>query len=114
MSQVLNLAEFRRPRARRTYFDRAELTSLLQLYSARVARGEWRDYAIDHAVGVALFSVFRHSYERPLFAVAKYPAGGNRGTEYALLVGRRKVKRAGTLADLLDAFERQPHLVAER
>jgi len=114
MSQVLNLADFRRPRARRTYFDRAELASLLQLYSARVARGEWRDYAIDHAVGVAVFSVFRHAHERPLFAVAKYPAGGNRGAEYALLVGKRKVRRAGTLADLLDAFERQPHLVTDR
>ncbi|MEM7563519.1 MAG: DUF2794 domain-containing protein, partial [Pseudomonadota bacterium] len=35
----------------------------LQLYSTRVARGEWRDYAIDHSAGVAIFSIFRHANE---------------------------------------------------
>lgn len=114
MSQVLHLADFRRPAGRRVYFDRTELGQLLQLYSRRVARGEWRDYAIDHAPDAARFSVFRHSFDRPLFAVAKFPGQGARGPEFALLVGRRKVRRASTLADLLEALERAPELVLDR
>ncbi|HZH26263.1 MAG TPA: DUF2794 domain-containing protein [Azospirillaceae bacterium] len=113
MTQIIHLADFRRPNGRRVYFNRSELTHLLQLYSTRVARGEWRDYAIDHTPGAALFSVFRHSFDKPLFAVAKYPGSGNRAVEYALVVGRRKVRRAGTLAELIEAFERAPHIVTD-
>jgi len=54
---VLPLRDYRR--ARRTlYFTRSELNQLLGLYSRNVARGIWRDYAIDHRDGQALFSVF--------------------------------------------------------
>ncbi len=113
MTEVLHLSDFRRPGGRRVYFDRTELTRLLQLYSQRVARGEWRDYAIDHTPGAALFSVFRHSYDRPLFAVSKSTGSGGRPVEYALVVGRRKVRRASSLVDLLDAFERSPELLTD-
>jgi hypothetical protein len=113
MTEVLHLSDFRRPGGRRVYFDRSELGRLLQLYSSRVARGEWRDYAIDHTPGAALFSVFRHSHDRPLFAVTKSVGAGGRAVEYALMVGRRKVRRSASLVDLLDAFERSPELVTD-
>ena len=32
-------------------------SQILAAYSARVAAGEWRDYAIDHLAGSATFSV---------------------------------------------------------
>ena len=44
-----------------------------RLYSMRVASGEWRDYAIDFRPGMAIFSIFRHTAEQPLFAIAKVP-----------------------------------------
>jgi len=36
---------------RQLYFSRPELSQILAAYSARVAAGEWRDYAIDHLAG---------------------------------------------------------------
>lgn len=112
MSHLLHLNEHQR-RRRRVYFSRQELTQLLQLYSARVARGEWRDYAIDHRVGAALFSVFRHTYDQPLYAIAKFPATGSHQADYALLSGRRNLGRSHSLSDLLRLFDRHLSLVTE-
>ena len=70
MSEILRLSNRRHDR-RRVYFDRSELSLLLALYSDRVARGEWKDYAIDHADGIAWFSIFRHSSSGPAYAIAK-------------------------------------------
>ena len=56
---------------RQLYFSRTELSLILATYSARVASGDWRDYALDHMDGVALFSIFRHTHETPLFVIEK-------------------------------------------
>src|SRR5476649_1550757 len=79
------------------YFNRMELNQLLAVYSRHVIRGEWRDYAIDHRDGFALFSVFRHSQESPTFAIMKTTAGQSPG-EYVLYSGQRKLRAARTLA----------------
>ena len=50
-------------------FDRNELRILLNEYSRRVAAGEWRDYAIDFCKDRAVFSVFRHAAEHPLYSI---------------------------------------------
>ncbi|HEV2336134.1 MAG TPA: DUF2794 domain-containing protein, partial [Stellaceae bacterium] len=44
---VLPLRDYHRQR-HPLYFTRSELNQLLGLYSRNVARGIWRDYAIDH------------------------------------------------------------------
>ena len=54
-------------------FEREELQRILDLYGRMVAAGEWRDYAIDFRPGMAIFSIFRHTSEQPLFAIAKVP-----------------------------------------
>jgi hypothetical protein len=109
MSSLIRLAEYRRQH-RIVFFTRRELNQLLSLYSRRVMRGEWRDYAIDHRPGMAMFSVFRSSRERPLFSVAKRvaTAGGpasEREAEYVLLNGRRRLRRASALEDILTLLE---------
>ena len=70
---------------RRTlYFMRAELNQLLGLYSRNVARGVWRDYAIDHRDGQALFSVFRHTHESAAYTIVKSAGpGANQGANHA-------------------------------
>ena len=98
----------RRPRT--VFFDRVELQALMGAYSVRVARGEWRDYAIDHRPGAAVFSIFRHSFERPLFGVSKSPAGGGRWV-YEAFADRRLLKRSGVLADVLATFDAPLRLV---
>lgn len=104
VSNLIRLSD-RRKASRRVYFDRVELTHLLQLYSSRVATGEWRDYAIDHGVGMAVFSIFRHTLERPLFAIAKTNGAGKGGAEYTVFTGRQKLARATSLREALTVFD---------
>jgi hypothetical protein len=102
MATITRLSDYRRQR--RTFFSRAELDQLLQLYSRQVMRGLWRDYAIDQCDGTASFSVFRHSLESPLFTVIKSaPQASRHG--YALLHRRTRLATGGTLQDVLLRLE---------
>ena len=106
---VLPLRDFRG--ARRTlYFTRRELNQLLGLYSRNVARGVWRDYAIDHRDGQALFSVFRHTHESALYTIIKSVGSGGEA-QFTVLSGRQRVRAAKTLPEVLDYFAAKLSLV---
>jgi len=53
----------------RVTFNRLELNRILNLYGRMVASGEWRDYSIDFLRDRAVFSVFRHASEVPLYRI---------------------------------------------
>lgn len=109
MTNLYRLAD-QRARRRIVSFDKRELSRLLGLYSMRVASGEWRDYAIDFRPGMAIFSIFRHTAEQPLYAIAKVPGGGN-GSAYMVYNGPRKLAHGETLEDVLSVFERKLKLL---
>ncbi len=96
----------RNPNSRRRalFFTRAELNQLLGLYSRNVARGIWRDYAIDHRDGQALFSVFRHTHESPAYTIVKSLAAAAGQAEFAVMSGRQRLRAAASLADALAYF----------
>jgi hypothetical protein len=101
-------------RRRIVSFDRRELSKLLNLYSLRVASGEWRDYAIDFRPGMAIFSIFRHTAESPLFAIAKVPKGaaaGGSNAGYVVYNGPRKLAHGDSLEDVLHVFDRKLRLL---
>jgi Protein of unknown function (DUF2794) len=108
---VLALGDYR-SKHRTLYFTRSELNQLLGLYSRHVARGVWRDYAIDHRDGMALFSVFRHTFEAPVFSVVKTAPATAGPAEYIVQSGRQKLRVSGNLAEALDFFQKRPSLVA--
>jgi len=115
MSQLIPFPDARpaggtRKKNRPTYFSRAELFRLLSLYSQRVATGEWKDYAIDHQAGRAIFSVFRSAYEAPQFAVVKCPANTRKGP-FLVYMGPREVGRGQTLDEALSVFEKRLRVV---
>jgi hypothetical protein len=109
MTVLYQLAEAR-ARRKVVTFDRRELMDLLNLYSRRVAAGEWRDYAIDFRPGMALFSIFRRSCEQPLFAIAKL-AAHQRHERYQVFTGPRRLFQGETLADALRVFDSKPRLL---
>src|SRR5438874_10845623 len=87
---------------RRTlYFTRAELNQLLGLYSRNVARGVWRDYAIDHRDGQALFSVFRHTHESAVYTIVKSAPHASGAVEFTVLFGRQRLRAGQGLAGAL-------------
>ena len=109
---VLPLRDYRSQR-RPLYFTRSELNQLLGLYSRNVARGIWRDYAIDHRDGQALFSVFRHTHESATYTIVKSAGPGakdsasqgpNQGAEFIVMSGRQRLRAAKSLEDALAFF----------
>ena len=109
MSDLYRLADHR-ARRRTISFDRRELGQLLNVYSMRVRTGEWRDYAIDFRPGMAIFSIFRHTAENPLYAIAKVPSS-NAGV-YMVYNGPRKLAHGDVLEDVLSVFERKLKLLS--
>ena len=47
------------------YFSKNELSKILKIYSKGVARGEWKDYAIDFNKNNAFFYIFKHTLAGP-------------------------------------------------
>ena len=115
MTSVVRLSDHRR-KPPYQHFTRPELNGLLGLYASRVARGEWRDYAIHLGADAARFMVFRHAHENPLFVISKLPAGG-RGRQkargpYVVHDRQRKLAQCQTLAEVLAMFDSTVRLVS--
>lgn len=106
---TLHHLEGYRGRQQKAFFDRNELNQLLSLYATRVASGDWRDYALDQYPGYAVFSVYRHTNDQPLFSIAKERT--RKGWEYRVLSGRERLSAASSLKGALKAFERRLRVV---
>lgn len=90
------------------FFDRGELTRILNVYGRMVAAGEWRDYAIDMTRDQAVFSIFRRSSEMPLYRIVKAPKLARRQGIYTIYgMGGQILKRGHDLASALHIFERK-------
>jgi hypothetical protein len=95
------------PAAGTVFFDRRELDQLLRLYGRMVAAGEWRDYAIDGLKDAAVFSVFRHTAETPVYRVEKRPALARRQGAWAVIGhGGHILKRGHDLGQVLKVFDK--------
>jgi hypothetical protein len=106
MSQLVLLNEYRRG-AGRVFFDRADLMRIFQVYSRQVARGLWRDYAIDHRSNMAVFSIYRRTNEQPLFAITKVLLRGDKDAKYVLASRNGQLASSRSLGDIMDVLTRQ-------
>lgn len=101
------------PKSKMVRFDRMELGLILRSYGHKVARGEWRDYAIDMLPNCAMFSVYRHSCEMPVYQIVKDPKLARRqGAYFIRSASGQIVKRGRDLARMLRYFEEKPRLVS--
>ncbi len=89
-------------------YHRTELAVILALYGRMVAAGEWRDYGISALRDVAVFSVFRHTAEHPLYRIEKRPKLAKRQGQYAVVgMDGRILKRGRDLKAVLSVLERK-------
>lgn len=89
-------------------YHRTELAVILSLYGRMVAAGEWRDYGISALREVAVFSVFRHSAENPLYRIEKRPKLRNKQGQYAVIgMNGQVLKRGRDLKTVLAVLERK-------
>ena len=93
-------------------FSRPELKRILDLYSRKVAAGEWRDYAIDFLRDRAVFSVFRRSSEVPLYRIEKSPKLERRQGAFSVISATGLIVRRGHELDrVLRAIDRSELVV---
>ncbi|WBU53558.1 DUF2794 domain-containing protein [Paracoccus sp. SCSIO 75233] len=92
----------------RIAFDREELGAILSVYGRMVAAGEWRDYAMAFLRDVAVFSIFRHSAETPIYRVEKRPRlRGAQGMYAVIAMDGRILKRGHDLKQVMRVFDRK-------
>lgn len=92
-------------------FNRRELVEILNVYGAKVAAGEWRDYAIGASRERAVFAVFRRAAELPVYSIEKDPKLARRQGAYSVVNATGHVlKRGRELANVLKLFEERPRL----
>jgi hypothetical protein len=95
------------------HFSRRELEQILRVYGRRVAAGEWRDYALDFGCDKAVFSVFRHTSEVPLYRIEKCPRLARRQGAYSVVAATGLImKRGHDLARVLSVLDKSLQLVA--
>ena len=95
----------------RVAFDRKELQAILGFYGAKVAEGEWRDYAMDFGKDKATFSVFRRASEVPLYRIVKDPALARKQGMYSVVAQTGLIlKRGHDLATVLLVLAKSPKL----
>jgi len=95
------------------HFSRRELEEILRVYGRRVAAGDWRDYALDFRRDKAVFSVFRHTSEVPLYRIEKCPELARRQGAYSVVAATGLImKRGHDLARVLAVLDKGVRLVA--
>jgi len=88
------------------FFNRMELSQILQVYGRMVAKAEWRDYAIGETKTACIFAIFHRTADRPLFKIYKEPRLAAKQGAYSVLAQNGRVlKRGKTLAQVLKVFE---------
>lgn len=86
-------------------FSKNELNAILSIYSYQVAKGKWRDYAMDFLKQMAVFSIFRHSSEQPLVSIIKTRGNTSSGYLYELFFEKKRIARSGDLSTALQSLK---------
>ena len=73
-----------------------------------VAKGEWRDYAIDATREKAVFSIFRRTSEMPLYRIEKTPKLARKQGIYSVVgQGGLIMKRGHDLKQVLKVLDKE-------
>jgi hypothetical protein len=90
------------------FFSKLELTSILSLYSKQVSRGFWKDYALDSQNGTAIFSIFRHTHDKPIYQIIKKRLKGLKNiNEFYILKDSGLISKSTDLLMILNKFEKK-------
>lgn len=93
---------------RQTAFNRQELSQILAIYAHMVAKGEWKDYALDFLPNKAVFSIFRRATEHPLYRIEKNLNQTHKQGLYNLIAPNGFIlKRGSDLKIVLKYFDKK-------
>ena len=90
------------------FFSKPELTKILNLYSKQVSKGIWRDYALDSKTDTAIFSIYRHTHDKPLYQIIKISHKGFRNKpEFFIKNEVNVINKSYELLTILSKFEKK-------
>ena len=90
------------------FFSKSELTKILNLYSKQVSKGIWRDYALDSKTDIAIFSIYRHTHDKPLYQIIKISHNGFRNKpEFFIKNESQIINKSQDLLFILSIFEKK-------
>ena len=90
------------------FFSKLELSSILNLYSKEVSKGNWRDYALDSKIDNAIFSIYRHTQDKPMFQIIKNSQKGFRNKpSFYIKKGEEIISKSKSLFTILSNFEKK-------
>ena len=92
-------------------FDRHELNTILNVYGARVAAGDWRDYAISFGPQKAVFAIYQRTSDFPVYRLEKIPSLTRKQGAYCVVApGGRIIRRGNSLDKVLTVLRKKPRL----
>ena len=90
------------------YFSKYELTFILNLYSKQVSLGSWRDYAIDNKKNIAVFSIYRHTHDQPMYQFVKTIKKGYRNNpDFFIKDSNKIIYKSKVIEQILSKFEKK-------
>ncbi len=90
------------------FFSKYELTSILNLYSKQVSKGFWKDYALDSKVNTAIFSIYKHSHDRPIYQIIKKSLKGFRNIpDFFIIKDTEIINKSSEISIILSKFEKK-------
>ena len=90
------------------FFSKLELTSILNLYSKQVSKGYWKDYSLDSAIDNAIFSIYKHSLEKPMYQIIKNSQKRFRNNpSFYIKKGEEIIGKNKNLFTILSNFEKK-------
>ena len=90
------------------FFSKLELSSILNLYSKQVSKGNWKDYALDSKIDNAIFSIYRHTQDKPMFQIIKNSQKGFRNKpSFYIKKGEEIISKSKSLFTILSNFEKK-------
>ena len=90
------------------YFSKYELKIILNFYSKQVSNGLWRDYAIDNLNNESFFSIYKHTFDQPLYQIIKINKKDYGKNSYFIIRNYNKILDKSNFIDLLlSRFEKK-------
>tara|TARA_B100001996_G_scaffold194975_1_gene149282 strand:+ start:86 stop:424 length:339 start_codon:yes stop_codon:yes gene_type:complete len=77
----------------KNFFEKKELTTILDLYAKMVSEGSWKDYGLSITNGQVGFSVFKNFSEKAKYKICKNFNPFNKNLKYSITDSNGKILR---------------------
>ena len=90
------------------FFSKYELSSILNLYSKQVSKGFWKDYSLDSKMNTAIFSIYKHSHDKPIYQIIKKSIKGFRNMpDFFITKDSEIINKSTEISIILSKFEKK-------